>query len=274
MSYVGRVGAAPPLRRRPRERRSPVREDQETARTDDPAFMPYPGQGRPARMPGTPALVGLEPGQASDHGGSAGPVGGPGPAGGRGQASAAPPGGKTPAGGRGKAGGAAPAADTGTAGAARAGAARAGGAAPARLTARGAGLAMFSLFFPGTLTAGWLHLPVLTGVSFLAGCILAGLYARRADLLVVVTMPPLIFLISLICVKALTSTGSAVISTAEGCLLTLAATAAWLFGGEAAILVIALFRGLPRTVREHRAALRDSVDPGDLRAARYGLRRR
>ena len=233
--------------------------------------MPYPGQGRPARMPGTPALVGLEPGQASDHGGSAGPAGGPGTvsgpgaAGGRGQAGAAQPGGKAPARGRGKAGGAAPG---------PAGAARAGGAAPARLTARGAGLAMFSLFFPGTLTAGWLHLPVLTGVSFLAGCILAGLYARRADLLVVVTMPPLIFLISLICVKALTSTGSAVISTAEGCLLTLAATAAWLFGGEAAILVIALFRGLPRTVREHRAALRDSVDPGDLRAARYGLRPR
>ena len=160
------------------------------------------------------------------------------------------------------------------AGAAPAGAARAGGGAPARLTARGAGLAMFSLFFPGTLTAGWLHLPVLTGLSFLAGCILAGLYARRPDLLVVVTMPPLIFLISLICVKAMTSTGSAVISTAEGCLLTLAATAAWLFGGEAVILVIALFRGLPRTIREHRAALRDSVDPGDLRAARYGLRSR
>ena len=237
--------------------------------------MPYPGQGRRGRMPGTSALVGLEPGQASEHGGSAGPaggpgtIGGPGVAGGRGQAGAAPPGGKAPAGGRGKAGGAAPAAGTGPAGAARA-----GGAAPARLTARGAGLAMFSLFFPGTLTAGWLHLPVLTGVSFLAGCILAGLYARRPDLLVVVTMPPLIFLISLICVKAMTSTGSAVISTAEGCLLTLAATAAWLFGGEAAILVIALFRGLPRTVREHRAALRDSVDPGDLRAARYGLRPR
>jgi hypothetical protein len=149
-----------------------------------------------------------------------------------------------------------------------------GGMPAARMTSRGAILAMFSLFFPGTLTAGWLHLPVLTGVSFLAGCILAGLYARRPDLLVVVTMPPLIFLISLICVKAMTSTGSAVISTAEGCLLTLAATAAWLFGGEAVILVIALFRGLPRTVREHRAALHDSVDPGDLRAARYGLRPR
>ncbi len=201
--------------------------------------------------------------------------GGPGPVGGRGPASAAQADGKAPAGGRGKAGGAAPAGSTGKAGGTGpAGAARAAGAAPARLTARGAGLAMFSVFFPGTLTAGWLHLPVLTGVSFLAGCILAGLYARRPDLLVVVTMPPLIFLISLICVKALTSTGSAVISTAEGCLLTLAATAAWLFGGEAAILVIALFRGLPRTVREHRAALHDSVDPGDLRAARYGLRPR
>ena len=214
-------------------------------------------------MPGTPALVGLEPGQASDHGGSAGPAGGPGTVGGPGPASAARPAARPR-----------PAAGHGPAARARSGGPGPASAAPARLTARGAGLAMFSLFFPGTLTAGWLHLPVLTGLSFLAGCILAGLYARRPDLLVVVTMPPLIFLISLICVKAMTSTGSAVISTAEGCLLTLAATAAWLFGGEAVILVIALFRGLPRTIREHRAALRDSADPGDLRAARYGLRSR
>lgn len=265
MSYWGRAGAAaPPLRWRPPERGSPVREEQETARTDGPAFIPYPGQGRPGSMPGTPALVSLEPGQASDHGGSAGPAGG-----------AATFGGRDTAGSKDTAGGKAPAGSTGPAGAARAGdAARAGGAAPARLTARGAGLAMFSLFFPGTLTAGWLHLPVLTGLSFLAGCILAGLYTRRPDLLVVVTMPPLIFLISLVCVKAMTSTGSALISTAEGCLLTLAAVAAWLFGGEAVILIIALFRGLPRTVGEHRAALRGSVDPGDLRAARYGLRSR
>jgi hypothetical protein len=222
-----------------------MREDQETARTDDPAFIPYPGQGLRGGMPDPPALAGPEPGEASDQGGPAGP------------ASRAAPASATPA-----------------SGAAPASAAPASSAAPARLTARGAGLAMFSVFFPGTLTAGWLHLPALTGLSFLAGCILAGLYTRRPDLLVVVTLPPVIFLISLICVKAMSSSGNALISTAEGCLLTLASVAAWLFGGVAVILIIALFRGLPRTVAEHRAALRGGVESEHLRAARYGLRAR
>ena len=140
-----------------------------------------------------------------------------------------------------------------------------GSAAPFRLTARGAGLAMFSVFFPGTLTAGWLHLAVLTGLSFLAGCILAGLYTKRTDLLVVVTMPPMVFLVAVICVKALTATGSALISTAEGCLLTLSAAAPWLFGGVAVTLVIALFRGLPHTISEVRAGLRGRLEPGDRR---------
>ena len=140
-----------------------------------------------------------------------------------------------------------------------------GSAAPSRLTARGAGLAMFSVFFPGTLTAGWLHLAVLTGLSFLAGCILAGLYTKRTDLLVVVTMPPMVFLVAVICVKALTATGSALISTAEGCILTLSAAAPWLFGGVAVTLVIALFRGLPHTVSEVRAGLRGSLEPSDPR---------
>lgn len=140
-----------------------------------------------------------------------------------------------------------------------------GSAAPPRLTARGAGLAMFSVFFPGTLTAGWLHLAVLTGLSFLVGCILAGLFTKRADLLVVVTMPPMVFLVAVICVKALTATGSALISTAEGCLLTLSAAAPWLFGGMAVIIVIALFRGLPHTIGEIRAGLRGRLDSGDRR---------
>ena len=140
-----------------------------------------------------------------------------------------------------------------------------GSAAPPRLTGRGAGLAMFSVFFPGTLTAGWLHLAVLTGLSFLVGCILAGLFTKRADLLVVVTMPPMVFLVAVICVKALTATGSALISTAEGCLLTLSAAAPWLFGGMAVIIVIALFRGLPHTISEIRAGLRGRLDSGDRR---------
>jgi hypothetical protein len=147
---------------------------------------------------------------------------------------------------------------------------RAGAAVPARLTTRGAGLVMFMVFFPGTLAAGWLHLTAITGLTFLAGCILAGLYTRRADLLMVITMPPMIFLIALICVKTITSTGSTLISTAAGCILTLSAVAAWLFGGVAVILVIALLRGLPQTVRDFRVALlHGRLDPDDPRNVRY-----
>jgi hypothetical protein len=129
-------------------------------------------------------------------------------------------------------------------------------AAAARLTARGAALAMFSLFFPGTLTSGWLNLGALTGVSFLAGCILAGLYTKREDLLLVVTTPPLIFLAAVICVTAVSSNGGGVLSAVSGIALVLSAAAPWLFAGELVIIVISLFRGLPRSVRSLRADLR------------------
>jgi hypothetical protein len=123
---------------------------------------------------------------------------------------------------------------------------------------------MFSVFFPGTLTAGWLHLVALTGLSFVAGCILVGLYTRRAHLLTVVTMPPMIFMIALICAKAVSATGNTMVSTAGGSLLTLSAIAPWLFGGAAATVVIALFRGLPSRINELRADLRGSVGRGVL----------
>jgi hypothetical protein len=129
-------------------------------------------------------------------------------------------------------------------------------AAAARLTARGAALAMFSLFFPGTLTSGWLNLGALAGVSFLVGCVLAGLYTKREDLLLVVTTPPLIFLAAVICVTAVSSDGGGVLSAVGGIALALSAAAPWLFAGELAIIVISLFRGLPRSVRNLRADLR------------------
>ncbi len=121
---------------------------------------------------------------------------------------------------------------------------------------------MFSVFFPGTLTAGWLHLTALTGLSFVAGCLLAGLYTRRAHLLIVVTMPPMIFMAALVCAKAVSATGNTLVSTAEGSLITLSAIAPWLFGGTAATIVIALFRGLPRRIGELRAELRGDLGRG------------
>jgi hypothetical protein len=138
-----------------------------------------------------------------------------------------------------------------------------GGGPAARMTARGAILAMFSLFFPGTLTAGWLHLAVLTGLSFVAGCALTARYTRRDGLLTVVVSPPLIFLISLVCTEVLTSHADTarhtLTSAAEGTILTLAAVAPWLFAGVLISLAIALFRGLPQCIQDLRDELR-----GDL----------
>jgi len=133
----------------------------------------------------------------------------------------------------------------------------------ARMTARGAVLVMFSLFFPGTLTAGWLHLGALTGLSFLAGCTLTARYTRRDGLLTVAVTPPLIFLISLVCAEMFTSHADtirhALTSAAEGTILTLAGVAPWLFAGVLISLVVTMFRGLPQCVHDLREELRGDV---------------
>ena len=131
------------------------------------------------------------------------------------------------------------------------------------MTARGAVLAMFSLFFLGTLAAGWLHLGVLTGLSFVAGFALAARYTRRDGMLAVAVTPPLLFLIALVCAEVLTShadtTRHTLASAAEGTILTLAGVAPWLFIGVIVGLVIALFRGLPQCVRDLRTDLRGDI---------------
>jgi len=131
------------------------------------------------------------------------------------------------------------------------------------MTARGAVLAVFSLFFLGTLAAAWLHLAVLTGLTFVAGSVLAARYTRSDGLLAVVIAPPLLFLIALVGAEVLTSQAGTVrhtlTSAAEGTILTLAAVAPWLFSGVIAGLVIALFRGLPQCVRDLRTELRGDI---------------
>jgi hypothetical protein len=115
----------------------------------------------------------------------------------------------------------------------------------------------------GTLAAGWLHLEVLAGLSFVAGCALAPWYSRRDALLTVVVTPPLIFMASLVIAELLTSHADTVrhslTSAAEGIVLTLAGVAPWLFCGVVIGLIVALLRGLPQCVRDMGAELR-----GDL----------
>jgi hypothetical protein len=140
-----------------------------------------------------------------------------------------------------------------------------GGGAGLRMTTRGGVVAMFTLFFVGTLAAGWLHLGLLTGVSFVAGCALAARYTQSDGLLTVVITPPLIFMVGLVCAEAFTSHADSVrhtvTSTAEGTFLTLAAVAPWLFGGVILGIIVAMFRGLPQCVRELRAELRGDTGP-------------
>ena len=132
------------------------------------------------------------------------------------------------------------------------------------MTPRGAVLMMFSLFFPGTLAAGWLHFGALTSISFVVGCVLAARYTRRDGLLTAVATPPLIFMIALVFSEVLTSHAGTFAHTltiaAEGTFLSLAAIAPWLFCGVILGIVIAMFRGLPQSVRDLRAELRVDRD--------------
>lgn len=125
-----------------------------------------------------------------------------------------------------------------------AGTARSAGAAGVRLTGRGAMLGVFVLCFVGLIVSDWSHRGALSGGTFVAACVLAAVWTQRADLLTVAATPPALFLVAVICEKALMPSGSLVLSTTEGTLITLADTAPWLLAGMAVSLIIAFSRGL------------------------------
>jgi hypothetical protein len=124
-----------------------------------------------------------------------------------------------------------------------------------RLTGRGATLVMLAVFLVGNLIAQAAHVPWLGGLSYVAGCLLAASYARREALLLVVTTPPLIFLISVVCGELITDWSATMLATAAGTLLTLAAVAPWLLAGTAGCVALAMVRGLPRCISDLRAGL-------------------
>ena len=129
-----------------------------------------------------------------------------------------------------------------------------------KLTGRGAVLAMVAVFFLGSLIGVAAQVSWVAGLSYVAGCLLAATYARRESLLMVVTAPPLIFLVMLVLAELITASRSAALATAEGTLLTLAAVAPWLLAGTAAYLVVAMMRGLPRCIRDLRIGLSGRTD--------------
>lgn len=131
------------------------------------------------------------------------------------------------------------------------------------LTGRGAIMVMLAVFALGLLGASWTPWPVLAGAFFVIGSVAAVLYVRPGDLLMVTILPPLLFGITLLGVKAATATGSVVLSVAEGTAITMAEAAPWLFAGMVLTLVIAWARGLRGCVRE----LRQDHRPADHRPA-------
>jgi len=136
-----------------------------------------------------------------------------------------------------------------------------------RLTGRGAVMAMLAVFALGLLVDSWMGWPVLAGAFFVIGSAAAVVYVRPGDLLMVTIVPPLLFGIALVAVKAATATGNVVLSISEGTAITLAEVAPWLFAGMALALVIAWARGLRGCVRELRQDLRAAGRPATDRPA-------
>jgi hypothetical protein len=132
-----------------------------------------------------------------------------------------------------------------------------------QITARGAIVAMFGLFFVSDLVAAWSGLEVIAGIGFVASCLLAPYVVRRHALLQVVAAPPAVFLVALLVGQVLTAQGTSrhgkVLSVFEGTLLTLAALAPWLLAGMALGAVAAIPRGIAQCLRELRNELREDL---------------
>src|SRR5215469_12717442 len=121
---------------------------------------------------------------------------------------------------------------------------------------------LFAGCLASCLLAAWLHRTAVAGLGFCAGCALAAWYCQRAALLRLVVAVPTVFAAAEVLTQLVTLPGGGrrglALPVAGGTLLTLAAVAPWLFGGTAGVVVIALFRGLPRCVRDLRVGLHGS----------------
>lgn len=121
---------------------------------------------------------------------------------------------------------------------------------------------LFGCCLASCLLAAWLHLTVVAGLGFCAGSAVAAWYCQPAALLRMVVAVPAVFAAAEILAQLATLPSGGrrglALPVAGGTLLTLAAVAPWLFGGTAGAVAIALFRGLPRCVRDLRVGLHGS----------------
>ena len=130
---------------------------------------------------------------------------------------------------------------------------------PGTMASAGTLAGLLAVFLASCLLAAWLHHDVVAGLGFCAGTCVVARYGRAEALLAVVVSVPVAFLIAEIVAQLATKPAGAhhgtLLLVLEGTLLTLAGVAPWLFAGTAAGVAIAMFRGLPRSVRELRADL-------------------
>ena len=137
---------------------------------------------------------------------------------------------------------------------------------PSGLGARGTLGGLFAGCLLSCLLAAWLHLVVLAGLGFCAGSGLAAWYCRPSSLLRMVMAVPAVFAVAEILAQLVILQRSGrhglALPVAGGTLLMLAAVAPWLFAGTAAAVAIALYRGLPRCIRDLRTELRGRAPAG------------
>jgi hypothetical protein len=130
---------------------------------------------------------------------------------------------------------------------------------PGPLASAGTLAALLVVFLAGCLLAAWLHQDLAAGLGFCIGTSVVACYGRREALLAVVVSGPVAFLIAEVVAQLATRPAGThhgtLLPVLEGTVLTLAGVAPWLFAGTAAGVVITMFRGLRRSVRELRADL-------------------
>ena len=128
----------------------------------------------------------------------------------------------------------------------------------AKLTGRGAVIALFASSCVGLLITARTGWSAFADVLFVLTCILVACYTRASGLRGLVVCPPLAFCAGSVLAQVLTAPDG--FSAAEGILVTLGSSAPWLFTGTVLTVAIALGRG-------YRPRVPDRSLPGHLRAA-------
>ena len=138
------------------------------------------------------------------------------------------------------------------------------------LTGRGGIVVVFAAGMLAEFFGDVLHLGFLPGLGFVAGCGLAAMTTRSADLVTLVVSPPLVFLAITVISEFAGAVGERSLprSMAVGVVTTFASSAPWLFFGTVLAIVLALPRGLPATLSALRTAhLRPAADAADADVA-------